>query len=607
MKNPKLKIQLFLILALMLTFFACEDDGTTIITPPNPEPQITITTTVRGRVIDENNQAIEGAMVHFKSGEQLEMATTDADGNFDFSNIRNKGKSAFLSVQQVGKFEAFRRLSVIENKANFTEIKMKTKQILGQVNSTNGGTLNHNSGAKISLPAQGIVDANGNAYSGTVDVAMTWIDPSADDLPQQMVGDLSGINSDGETVTLGTFGMLQIELLDASGNELNLAEGAESTLVFPVPTSLQSKAPTIIPLWSYDEEQGTWMQEGEATYANGVYTGNVSHFSSWNVDCMTDPIEIKGQVTIDVGNKTTQPSYMAVYVCGQKFGQKGGWLDEEGSFLFYNFPKDEVFDLKIVDECGTTIYQETYGPYSTDTDLGTIAVNSTNMDIITVSGNVVDCDGNTVSNGYLKIAFSNKSRTFSLEEDGSFDISLDLCEGAEPVLTVVDLDNQLTSSPITISGASTNTELGEITTCEELSEYILLDIEGQEQVLFVKEQIYIDSLLATGGFIGGYHVSSDSLIYTIILILETNTPFEENVNYSLDHFEYSSEDATNNNILLNLTSNSNNGDNVTINFTTCNDDLKAGSFEGTVSNMNPTTGETIEQVQISGSFRLPVE
>jgi len=63
-----------------------------------------------------------------------------------------------------------------------------------------------------------------------------------------MVGDLSAIDMEGNPRSLATYGMLQIELLDASGNELNIAPGNTATLQFPVPTELRASAPHYSPM-----------------------------------------------------------------------------------------------------------------------------------------------------------------------------------------------------------------------------------------------------------------------------------------------------------------------------------------------------------------------
>jgi len=131
----------------------------------------------------------------------------------------------------------------------------------------------------VTLPPNGIVDGSGNIYNGTVEVFMAWIDPSSSSLSQLMVGNLSGVDNTGELKSLATYGMLNVELFDPAGNELNVKEGSAADLSFPIPASMMSAAPETIPLWSFDETYGYWVEESTAILSNGFYTGEVGHFS----------------------------------------------------------------------------------------------------------------------------------------------------------------------------------------------------------------------------------------------------------------------------------------------------------------------------------------
>jgi photosystem II stability/assembly factor-like uncharacterized protein len=68
-----------------------------------------------------------------------------------------------------------------------------------------------------------------------------------------------------------------------------------------VPSSILANAPATIPLWYFDEEQGTWIEEGSATLQNGSYVGNVGHFSSWNADAPIQTSFLKGRVLCEDG------------------------------------------------------------------------------------------------------------------------------------------------------------------------------------------------------------------------------------------------------------------------------------------------------------------
>ncbi|HKK89450.1 MAG TPA: carboxypeptidase-like regulatory domain-containing protein, partial [Saprospiraceae bacterium] len=220
--------------ALLLLSSCVQDDVEVNESTIFPGSQALVQTTLFGTVIDENDEPIQNAQIFYRSGRSAQTVNTDEFGNFLLENITNKGTSAFLQIEYAGKFDAFRRFGVLEGRYNRTVIKMQNKTIKGQVSASSGGRVSDANGAYVDLPANGIVDARGQSYSGTVDVAMAWIDPTSEDLPEMMVGDLSGIDLEGNQSALTTYGMLQVELLDPSGNELNLAEGQTAELGFPV-------------------------------------------------------------------------------------------------------------------------------------------------------------------------------------------------------------------------------------------------------------------------------------------------------------------------------------------------------------------------------------
>ncbi len=587
---------LFFALASILTFTSCvKEESITTLTTITSDPKQIITTTLHGRVVDENNAAIAGATVIYKSGNTPQTVETDEKGYYFFQDVRNKGNSAFLTVQHHGKFEAFRRMSVIPNRYNYTEIKMNDKTIIGQVSASTGGTLTHESGAKVTLPAQGIVDNNGNDYAGSVNVAMAWIDPSANDLAARMVGDLSGIDEEGQERSLGTFGMLQVELLDASGDELNITQGSEAQLVFPVPVSMQSNAPQTIPLWSYDEELGTWIQEGEATYTDGEYIGKVTHFSSWNVDWMTDPIEISGVVQWESDGNFIGGSYWQIYVTSEIIGQKGGWLCDNGEFLFYNFPKNEEFILKILNPCGEIVYQETYGPYTENTDLGTIEVIS-DTDLLSVFGNAVDCDNNPVTEGYISVDYNERRVNFPIDAEGNFTFSLTYCELVSGELHVVNTAEQLISNAFAFDGSQTSWTFTDISVCDELMDYLQISVDTFAAVIYTPGINFASADSIT--FISYGYESQNEYVYISIFF---DPPTALNITAPINDISYYQSDNTQNYFYYYLSS----GDEILITFTEY-DNVPGGAVEGSFTG-TATNEFTGASVPISGSFHVPIE
>ena len=480
-----------------------------------PQSQEVITTTIHGIIVDENEEAIPGAEVTYHTGLSEANTSTDDYGYFIMKEVQNKGDAAFISISSPGKFIAYRKFSVIPDRYNYTEVKMLERNITGSVSASQGGAVSLSGGATVDLPANGIVDANDQLFDGEVQVAMQWINPVAEDLAQRMIGDLSGIDENGAFRSLTTYGMLTIELMDNQGNLLNLGNDSEAELTFPIPASLRESATESIPLWTYEESIGTWIQEGIATRQGNVYKGFVSHFSSFNVDHMRDPIAIEGKVVIsdEVGAELGL-SYLQIFVCSENIGQKGGWLCDDGSFRFYNFPKEEEFSIKVLDRCGDEIFKEDFGPFVEDTELEKIVV-ETQANIVEVSGSAFACNGEVIENSILTVRHQNLNASFPIKEDGSFSFSVDFCNLSEGSLYIADLDNLLSTQEI-LDPSKETLSFPNLELCDEIEDIIILHFDSLDTLVFTPIDVTIND---TSG------VSRVSLLSgDLMLSLQNQTP-----------------------------------------------------------------------------------
>jgi len=578
---------LSLIFTLPLLFTSCADEGIIEESPRTtiPESQELVKATLYGQVIDEQGTPIEGAVVTYRTGLTPDQVVTDEEGYFLINDVDNKGRAAYVSIQSPGKFEAFRKFSLVSQRTNYTEIMMMDRDIVGSVSATDGGTITQSDGARVTLPAGGIVDASGSTYSGDVEVAMAWIDPSAEDL---------------------------------AGALLNIAEGQTATLSFPIPVSMLPQAEDVIPLWSYDENAGIWKQEGEAYREGDNYVGDVSHFSSWNVDFMTDPIEITGLVKLEVvdndGKKSNVGgSFLQVYVCSELIGRKGGWLCEDGSFRFYNFPKDEQFKLKVTDQCGVTIYEETYGPYSNDEDLGEIVVEETATTAIQITGNAVTCDGNAVTDGYVLVSQGTLENRFPLNEDGTFSIGYSACESVDVIVRIIDLNTIETSMDIVVGANESITELTDIEVCLNLDQFIAVNIGDSENYLF--ENVFL--------FCGDSFVNPDSTVnrYTIGTLPEQDeerTIFTLALDMAID--DYLDPNFDLNNVQVSeavflrdqtepIACAVDEGVNIIVSFSRFipeAGDYIQGSFSGTLECFETGMAGGLSTTAVNGTFRIPI-
>ena len=488
------KSSLLLALSLVIFFYSCSNDGEVetveeIRTPAVPtdrrinidfpDAQNVVTRSLTGRIVDSDGQAIENALITCKSCVGDLSVMSDVDGNFNFQSIENIGTQVFLSASSSGKFTSYRRLALLDGKQNYTSIQLRDKILVGVVSAAEGSTVTDKSGAQVTLPKDGILDSDGFVYDGDYNVYISWIDPSDNELNETIMGDLSAIDKDGSLVGLSTFGMLQVELESKDGVTLNLSGGASSELKFPVPASLRSKAPVSIPLWSYDETFGYWVEEGQAELIGNNYVGTVTHFSTWNVDTTFEPVELCGEVQIvSNGNELGLP-YYEIRLSGSRFNTVAGWLSEDGSFSFLNIPSEEILTLEIINFCGELVETIQLGPYNADTKITDPILLSDNTDIndVLITGNALACNGSVVSNGNVQIRSDDRVFKFPLSDQGEFLFTVALCTGSTSTMSIINLDDTSISSPIVISGLNNNYVLDDIAVCEVNEEYFYLEYE----------------------------------------------------------------------------------------------------------------------------------
>ena len=477
---------------------SCADEGIIEESPRVilPEAQEIITSDLYGRVLDLNDAPIAGAQVTLRSGIDPLLTFTDEEGYFLLRSIPNKGEAAFISVQASGRVEGFRKFSLLPDLTNYTEIKMMGREVAVSFDAMSGGQASLPSGAQVTIAPGSCTDNNGNMYDGQVDVVMTWIDPTDEDLAQLMIGDLSGIDSRGNLVTLRTMGMIQVELIAEDGSELNIVPELPATLRFPIPEEVRAAALATIPLWSYDENRGVWVEEGEAFLDGNFYEAEVTHFSSWNVDFLMDPIEITGVVSFTVTENTGAEraiggSFLQIYVSSERIGRKGGWLCDDGSFRFFNFPKDEVFDLTILSRCDEILFQESFGPFDSDQDLGTITVDDENTPVVRIVGNAINCDGDPVTDGFISITQNERTERFPIAEDGSFEFSQSNCGESAIVLQALDLASTQISPEQRIDPSTSNVELNDLSVCMALENFITANFDSVTVAVFTDAQAFI--------------------------------------------------------------------------------------------------------------------
>ncbi len=269
-------------------------------------------TSLHGVVRDAFGMPVADVLVTTSHGFE---ATTDYQGKFVIRDIDAKDRILVNFVKD-GFAKSQQPFMIIEDIENQMLQTMAELDYEATFDSTDGLSFEvEEGGPSVVLPGANFIDADGNAYDGTVRVEATFYDLMSDmEMGNELFatpGDFTAIDLDGADQVLESFGMVQVNLYGDNGEELNLDDEA-APMVIPLQDLGSADAPVAgdtVPMWSYNESTGKWVEEGFATVeedadGNLVAIYEAPHFSTWNCD---QPLPTHGCVTGVVTNSQGTP------------------------------------------------------------------------------------------------------------------------------------------------------------------------------------------------------------------------------------------------------------------------------------------------------------
>ena len=464
---------IFSVTLLFITSCQKEADGPGGGEPPPPIDQEKVNASIRGIVVDENDVPIISATV--SSGTST--TTTDRYGVFTFKNISLSINNGYVKVEKTGFFTGSRSFSSVAGRVHNVRIKLLTKTTAGSFAGSAGGTVNLSGGAKLVMPASAINDASGNAYTGNVNVAMRWLDPTSPELPYTMPGDLRGITTTGEQRGLESFGMIGVELTGTGGQPLKVAPGKTAELTFPIPASLAASAPATIDLWHFDEVNGRWKQEGQATKIGNNYIAQVSHFSFWNCDAPFPVVNVCMKIVDQVHGNPLNNVQVRIKRPNGSYGY--GRTDSLGN-VCGDVPQNEALVLEVLSQCNSVIASQNIGPFSSNTSIGNIAVTLPANSNLVITGTIQNCSNANVTSG-TAVVYVVGGNTYSAPvNNGVFTLTVLSCSNTLNFTVLpIDFTTMQQGAPATGSGSSGTVNVGTLQACgTSAQEFIEILIDG---------------------------------------------------------------------------------------------------------------------------------
>tara|TARA_B100001059_G_C17822639_1_gene579279 strand:- start:54 stop:1859 length:1806 start_codon:yes stop_codon:yes gene_type:complete len=473
------------------TLFSCNEEPTGNLgnnNPNNPPTNFsenfgqTTNHNFMGQVVDLQNNPVSGASIMIGNSS----TNTDNNGIFIVRNAQVFEKFAYVKAQKSGFIDGSRSL-VPSSGVNHVKIMLLPQTVTQTVSSGDIETVSLSNGAQVELSGQ-YSNLDGSNYSGNVQVTLHFLNPTDDTMTQQMPGMLLAQNYQNEARMLETLGMVAVELRSGTGEKLNLSEGSEATISVPLDPETLNVAPNEIPLWYFDEDNGYWIEEGSATLQGNSYVGTVSHFSFWNCDIPTEYVNI----CINVSDANNTPlSNLAVSIESEFNGTGYGVTNETGNVCGI-IPANQVLNLSYFfngvcnnEEIPNT--SQTFGPFSQDVNLSIVLdVPEVEEYLETITGSFNNCDGNAVVNGYIEGAIEGGSSIYNIVTDGVFEINVLSCnENSNLSITGYDYDTLETTGEINYTLTSPETDLGNLSACDSIDEFIQYSIDNSEIINFI--------------------------------------------------------------------------------------------------------------------------
>ena len=426
-----------------------------------------------GQVLDRSGNPVSGATISIGSS----TVQTTSQGFFMLKNVSVKENFAHIKATKSGFVNASRVLlpTTGDNRINIMMIP-----------ATTTSTINSGATSTVSLPDGSSVkfdgsfkNENGTAYTGSVKVALFNLKTSDTYFNETMPGSLLAGNSQGESRLLESYGMMHVQLTGDSGQNLQLADGHTAEITSPIDAAQLSSSPATIPLWSFNETEGIWREEGSASKVGNKYVGTVKHFSWWCPSMTSNPVFLN----ISVTNSTNQPLGNLIITLNANSNHDYITSTNINGIASGFVPGNQPLTMKIYDNCGNLLQTSSIGPLITNSTTLNVVLNITTAQSTLIQGTLLDCAGNNVTDGFVQIfrpTGNNYFYSIIPVINGQFSLNSFVCSSSPQFkLNGYDYTNLQSTGEIFFTANPVNTDVGFITACNATSEIVNYQVDNQ--------------------------------------------------------------------------------------------------------------------------------
>ena len=289
--------KIILITLLLIAINSCKkEDDILIDNNRKYTPEIIKENYGQGRVVgfakDKAGRPLSDVRVYF--GEHTSI--TNGEGKFELTQV-SKGLKKRIWFEKDGYAKTQKLINVSEELPNRVDATLfnieKTAKLTDEGGKIEGDDFS------VEIEPGGFVYSDREIVKGEVTVSVTPFLISEEYFIGAFPGEFRGTREDGSETAIESYGFIDVSLRDEKGEPVQLADGVKAKIQIKAP----SNSPSTIPMWYYDFKKAQWIEEGVGSYANGIYTATVTHFTPWNWDKAIElRAKIIGKVVDNVGN-----------------------------------------------------------------------------------------------------------------------------------------------------------------------------------------------------------------------------------------------------------------------------------------------------------------
>lgn len=447
----------------------------------SPFPKENVESNLRGIVTSEDGQPISQATI-VVAGQTI---TTNRQGFFIVKKKLMDKYGQWVKASKGGYFTSGQFGFQTLGNSSFVHIRFIKKEQAQIFNSATGGTISANTSnpdlSKITFPANSIYYVNnGKRYDGPVHVYIKALQADSLNFVDRMPGDFRGKDKLGNAKILSSYGMLALEIAGPLGEPLKMGDGQKAKISIQIPSTLQSNAPSQLPLYFLDEKTGIWIENGIAVQQNKSFTSEITNFGFINFATPDNYVFIEGGVSYTNG---TPAENALVQLKSSQFNYKSIYSDRSGRF-FGIIPAQQLMQMTILapNNCSMmSNIKQSIGPFSQDVDLGKLTFPSGSP--LTLHGTLVGCTNLPISNAIITVYLGGVNYLTSMftGSDGTFSVILPECYKDSYVgLTAYISNNYLINGFKVVGLTKFDVNADTILICDEIKSYFRVNYDGEK-------------------------------------------------------------------------------------------------------------------------------